>query len=260
MPADCGNLGCTKFDTDTVWGGSGRDRIDYSSRADNLTIAIDGSGKSGGFMESDDLHQMEDVVGGSGDDLIYGNDVPNSLNGGDGDDAISGRKGNDYLSGDEGNDHWLEGGPANDFVVGGAGNDRLMAVGGSDSLYGASGRDLVSYEAATSAVVAHIGAGTGGPTGETDTIDKDIEDLEGSSYADRLYGSAAGNRLIGYSGADLLVGNGGADALVGGANADTLKTVGDGVKDQSSCGGAIDVANADTIDTVNADCETVNKG
>ena len=42
-------------------------------------------------------------------------------------------------------------------------------------------------------------------------------------------------------------------------HADTLKTVGDGVKDQSSCGGAIDVANADTIDTVNADCETVNK-
>ena len=259
MPSDCGNLGCTKFDTDTVNGGAGSDRIDYSSRDENLTIAIDGSSKSGGFMENDSLSSIEDAVGGGGDDLIYGNDSPNSLNGREGDDAISGRKGNDYLSGDEGNDHWLEGGADNDFVVGGAGDDRLMAVGGSDSLYGASGRDLVSYEAATTGVVAQIGTGTSGPTGEADTIDKDVEDLEGSSYADKLYGGAAGNRLIGYSGADLLVGNGGADALVGGANADTLKTVGDGVKDQSSCGGAIDVANADTIDTVNADCETVNK-
>src|SRR3954467_2843476 len=51
MPADCGNSGCTKFDTDTVWGGSGSDTIDYSSRDENLTIALDGSQKSGGFME-----------------------------------------------------------------------------------------------------------------------------------------------------------------------------------------------------------------
>ena len=111
IPADCGNLGCTKFDTDTVNGGSGADRIDYSSRADSLTIAIDGSSKSGGFMENDSLSSIEDAVGGGGNDLIYGNDSPNSLNGREGDDAISGRKGNDYLSGDEGNDHWLEGAP-----------------------------------------------------------------------------------------------------------------------------------------------------
>ena len=124
--------------------------------------------KSGGFMENDSLSSIEDAVGGGGNDLIYGNDGPNSLNGREGDDAISGRKGNDYLSGDEGNDHWLEGGADNDFVVGGAGDDRLMAVGGSDSLYGASGRDLVSYEAATTGVVAQIGTGTSGPTGEAD--------------------------------------------------------------------------------------------
>jgi Ca2+-binding RTX toxin-like protein len=259
MPSDCGNLGCNKFDTDTVWGGEGSDRIDYSPRADKLTIAIDGSGKSGGYMENDDLHQMEDAVGGSGDDLIYGNDDPNSLNGGGGDDAIVARKGNDYVNGDEGNDHWLQGGAGNDFMVGGAGDDRLLAVGGNDSLYGASGRDLVSYEAATTGVVAHIGTGTSGPTGEADKIDKDVEDLEGSYYADKLYGNGAGNRLIGGAKADLLVGNGGADALEGGAGPDTLKTVGDAVKDQSSCGAAIDVADADAIDSVAADCETVNK-
>ena len=75
-PADCGNSGCTKFDTDTVWGGEGSDTIDYSSRDDNLTIALDGSQKSGGFMENDVLHQMENANGGSGNDTIYGNRRP----------------------------------------------------------------------------------------------------------------------------------------------------------------------------------------
>jgi Ca2+-binding RTX toxin-like protein len=73
MPADWRQHGCTKFDTDTVWGGEGSDTIDYSSRDDNLTIALDGSQKSGGFMENDDLHQMENANGGSGNDTIYGN-------------------------------------------------------------------------------------------------------------------------------------------------------------------------------------------
>ena len=38
----CGNLGRTKFDTDTVFGGPGSDTIDYSSRSDNVMIALDG--------------------------------------------------------------------------------------------------------------------------------------------------------------------------------------------------------------------------
>ena len=68
MPAECGNCGCTEFDTDPVYGGAGADRIDYSSRADALTIALDGSAKSGGFMENDGLASMENAVGGAGDD------------------------------------------------------------------------------------------------------------------------------------------------------------------------------------------------
>jgi Ca2+-binding RTX toxin-like protein len=257
MP-DCGNLGCTKFDTDAVNGGSGDDRIDYSSRSENLTIAIDGSTKSGGFMENDTLSAIESAVGGAGNDTIYGNDAANSLAGGNGADGIVGRGGNDYLAGHEGND-FLEGGPGTNYVAAGADNDTLVGVGGSDILEGASGRDLVTYLGATTGVIARIGTGTSGPVGEADQIRSDVEDLEGSIHADKLYGNGAANRLIGKARSDVLVGNGGVDNQEGGAGADTLNTAGDGNQDKSSCGSESDVANADKIDVVNADCETVNK-
>jgi Ca2+-binding RTX toxin-like protein len=258
MPSDCGNSGCTKFDTDTVWGGAGSDTIDYSSRGDNLTIAIDGSRKSGGFMENDDLHQMENANGGAGIDYIYGNDASNSLTGGPGGDGITGYKGNDYLAGHTGND-FLEGDAGNDYIVGGEDNDVMRAFGGSDYLYGASGRDRVSYDDATSGVTAYIGMGTSGPAGEADKIDGDVEDLEGSPYADTLHGSNGQNLLMGDGRADVLVGHAGTDTLQGGAGPDTLKTVGDATKDNSACGSEVDVAKADQIDSVAADCETVNK-
>jgi Ca2+-binding RTX toxin-like protein len=258
MPDDCGNSGCTKFDTDTVWGGDGSDTIDYSSRDENLTIAIDGSQKSGGFMENDDLHQMENANGGSGNDTIYGNDDPNSLMGGPGTDGIVGHKGNDYLSGGPDND-FLDGDAGNDYVVGGEDNDILEAAVGDDDLYGASGRDRVSYDDAGAGVTAHLGTSGNGVNGEDDTIGSDVEDLEGSSYADKLYGNGWGNVLTGDGQADVLVGKGGADTEQGGPGPDTLNTAGDGTKDTSACGNGVDVATADQIDSVGGDCETVNK-
>lgn len=259
IPADCGNAGCTKFDTDTVDGGQGSDTVDYSSRSDNLTIAIDGSSKSGGFMENDTLTAMESVAGGSGDDTIRGNAEPNSLIGGPGNDGIEGFGGNDYIAGWSGNDVLLGEGD-NDYVAGGDDNDMLIGLDGSDTLSGGNGRDRVSYWGAQSMVVAHIGTGTSGPGGEWDKIDGDVEELEGSDYGDQLYGNDANNTLIGHTGKDMLVGNGGVDTLEGDKGADKLYTNGDGVKDHSICGdNAKDEANADKIDLVDKDCEIVNK-
>jgi len=259
MPDDCGNQGCTAFDTDTVDGGSGNDTVDYSSRSDNLTIAIDGSRKSGGFMENDTLTSIENANGGSGDDTLYGNAAANSLLGGPGTDGMVGGKGNDYLSGGPGND-FLEGDEGNDFVSGGEDADTLLAAGGNDALYGGSGTDLVTYYGASAGVVAAIGTGTSGPAGEQDTIGSDVENLEGSGYKDKLTGSSGANLLIGDGGNDTLVGNGGSDALQGGNGADTLNTNGDALKDNSSCGAGADTANADKVDVVAGDCETVHKG
>jgi Ca2+-binding RTX toxin-like protein len=257
-PTDCGNLPCTKFDTDVLDGGPGSyDAIDYSQRSDNGTIALDGSQRSGGFMENDTLIDFENAVGGGGDDTIYGNDAANSLNGGPGADGIAGRGGNDYVAGDEGPDY-LDGGQGNDWITGGEGNDRLEAAGGNDKLYGGPGTDTAAYDNATAGVIAHLGTGTSGQAGEADTIDSDVENLEGSPYNDQLYGNSGPNKLLGDNGSDLLVGGGGADNLQGGSGPDTLNTSGDGLKDNSSCGAGTDIANADKLDAIAPDCETVH--
>jgi Ca2+-binding RTX toxin-like protein len=145
-------------------------------------------------------------------------------------------------------------------VVGGDDNDVITGVGGNDSLYGAAGRDRVTYDGAATGVVARIGVGTSGPVGESDVIAGDVEDLDGSIHADRLYGNAATNNLNGYGGKDLLAGGSGPDTLQGGTGPDTLNTKGDGFADQSSCGTGSDIAHADLADNVNADCELADKG
>ena len=62
------------------------------------------------------------AVGGSGDDLIFGNAGNNHLDGTGGHDALVGGDGNDQLAGDAGRDLLL-GGPGNDGLEGGDGND-----------------------------------------------------------------------------------------------------------------------------------------
>jgi Ca2+-binding RTX toxin-like protein len=131
--------------------------------------------------------------------------------------------------------------------------------GGNDTLYGGPGKDSVSYWGATSGVTAHIGTGTSGQAGEADGIKSDVEDLQGSSYDDKLYGNGGQNHLSGLAGKDTLVGNGAADFLEGNEGADTLSSNGDSAKDKSACGAGGDTANADATDSVAADCETVHK-
>jgi Ca2+-binding RTX toxin-like protein len=108
-------------------------------------------------------------------------------------------------------------------------------------------------------VTAHIGTGTSGQAGEADAIKSDVEDLQGSSYDDKLYGNGGQNHLSGLAGKDTLVGNGAADFLEGNEGTDILNSNGDGAKDKSACGAGGDTANADATDSVAADCETVHK-
>jgi Ca2+-binding RTX toxin-like protein len=220
-------------------------------------IVLDGTTKSGGAGESDTLTSIEDANGGSGADVIFGTGVANSLHGGSGTDWIEGRAGNDSLGGDSGRDT-LFGGADNDYLSGGADDDSLRATGGSDTLSGGDGRDAVSYADAPSKVVATIG-GTGGPSGETDKIEADVEDLEGSNFDDWLIGSDAGNTLTGRQGNDLLIGKGGLDVLKGDEGADALNSDGDGLQDHTVCGADGDQAKADKVDLVDADCEIVSR-
>lgn len=89
--------------------------------------------------------------------------------------------------------------------------------------------------------------------------------LLGGPGADRLTGGPAADQLSGDDGDDTLAGAGGNDALVGGlgvdelagdAGDDDLRTR-DGIQDLVRCGAGSDTVDADTLDEVDADCESV---
>ncbi|WP_177408890.1 immunoglobulin-like domain-containing protein, partial [Pseudomonas sp. R9(2017)] len=76
-------------------------------------------------------------------DLSRTNDGADTLMGGGGNDIIFGQGGNDYLDGGKGNDILL-GGTGNDTLLGGEGNDLLFGGAGNDTLIGGKGNDILS--------------------------------------------------------------------------------------------------------------------
>ena len=111
----------------TIWDGNGNDTLDVSGFNGNQTINL-GAGQFSSVgnktaTEGTELNNnvaiaygatIENAVGGSGNDKIYGNAVANKLTGG---------AGNDYLSAGDGNDT-LTGGVFIDSLVGGTGARR----------------------------------------------------------------------------------------------------------------------------------------
>ncbi|HEX5377227.1 MAG TPA: choice-of-anchor L domain-containing protein [Phenylobacterium sp.] len=140
-----------------------------------------------------------------------------SLTGGAGADALTGGATDDVLSGLAGNDT-LQGGGGNDVLEGGAGNDVLN---------GGAGVDTASYAGATAGVTVSLAVTKAQDTGGAgkDTL-SNLENLQGSGFADRLTGDAKANLLEGGAGNDTLVGGDGSDGLSGGAGADRFLFVG----------------------------------
>jgi Putative metal-binding motif/RTX calcium-binding nonapeptide repeat (4 copies) len=118
--------------SDELLGGTDFDNAFYSTSA-NLTLSLDGVRDDGDRAagEADLLDSIESLQGGSGDDIITGNDGLNDLTGGEGSDRIDGRGGFDRLIGD------FEG-----FATGG--NDTIFARDGlADTVDCAGGADIL---------------------------------------------------------------------------------------------------------------------
>jgi len=106
---------------DILDGGDGRDTVSYLARTEPVTVNLGQGSPAGQAGERDRLFGVEDVLGGSGDDVLIGNGAGNLLSGGAGDDHIDGAAGDDVV----------DGGPGLDAVHGGPGDDRIATGGES---------------------------------------------------------------------------------------------------------------------------------
>lgn len=268
---------------DAFIGGDGLDKVDYSGRTAAVRVTLDAVltdpdpsnwasyTKSGHFsvdmdgepldpamdMDAEDDkmgEDVEDIVGGAGNDYLTGNTLPNKIVGGAGNDNISGGpvktnscknpaamssdppKNVDVLDGGEGDDTFnmdttfgLMGTEDSDCgvtVIGGAGVDTVdysaRTVDTQIALDGKASSGKVADAAAPPAsglllALTNINDGTGS------TLKTDIEKAIGSKTAkNRMIGSPSDNTLTGGDVADYIDGQAGNDTIKGGDGPDTL--------------------------------------
>ncbi len=184
-------------DNDKIYGGEGADTVDYSGETGGVTVSLT-KGATQGFAQGgnvgyDNLFEIENIIGGSGGDLITGNDDVNILDGGAGDDTIIGGKGNDTIRG-------------------GAGSSDTLDYS-KESLTGATGIS-VDLNNKTTAQTIHVDYG--------DDLISGIENIIGSDKTDTLIGDEKNNILKGGADKDNISGGAGNDTLYGGTGDDTF--------------------------------------
>lgn len=179
-------------------GASGDDTVKYSSATQSITVNLASGRASGAEIGDDRLSNIENVIGGTGDDTIIGNSK------------------NNYLVGDDGNDT-LDGGKGVDTMVGGAGNDSYVVDKAGDIITEEAneGTDSVSSK------VSYV-------------LDDNIENLTllGSKGISAT-GNELDNLIVGNRGKNIIIGGDGDDTLTGGLGADTFKW---GLSDGGSAG------------------------
>jgi Ca2+-binding RTX toxin-like protein len=210
----CGGAG-----SDELFGGGGSDRLDGQSGSDFLAGAGGNDLMVGG-------KGARDLVLFRGGPKAVAVDLATGTARGWGSDRI---KGVEDVSGTGHNDELIGDGHRN-FLFGQAGDDRLEALGandflfggtGDDSLVGGDGFDAADYTLSNAGVVVHLGDGTG--TGEGQDKLAGIEDVWGSTHADRLTGNQGDNHLYGWDGSDLIEGRSGDDLIVPGVGNDAVE-------------------------------------
>lgn len=171
---------------------------------------------------------IENLLAGSGNDLIFGNMVANNISGNNGSDTIWAAGGNDTVSGGAGADE-MGGGGGDDRLWGGDGNDTLWGGRGNDILGGDAGNDSMGANADNDTLYGGTGDDTLLGGGGRDLIfgDDDNDSLSGSWGRDTINGGAGNDFLGGDEGADELYGGSGNDTLGGGLADDALYGGGD---------------------------------
>lgn len=221
---------------DTLDGGDGRDTADYSDKAAEVSVTLASATQVdvtvGGSVE-DTLANIENVIGGSGNDTITGDGNNNVLRGGLGIDILNGAGGVDTADFSDRSETVrvnlggatpvtaFVGGVAEDQLVnfenliGGSAGDKLTGNGVANILSGGAGKDALAGRGGNDTLLG--GGGNDSLAGE---VGKDR--LDGGTGNDLLVGGDGVDRLIGGSGADILRGGRNRDILTGGADRDVF--------------------------------------
>ena len=175
----------------------------------------DDSGSGGGSGGAGPLtSQGDDIVNGNdgpesimalgGNDIVYGNVGDDTIGGSAGDDQVYGNRGVDEVYGNQGDD-LVFGGQAGDLVFGGQNVDQVYGNLCDDQVYGNKGQDDIF----------------GG---------QDNDDIFGGQDGDLIYGNRGDDRIYGNLGEDTLYGGEGVDefAFMSGDGQDTAADFSDG--------------------------------
>jgi Ca2+-binding RTX toxin-like protein len=159
-------------------GNTGNDTIDYSLYISGVNVDLDAGNATGlalgGIVQSAGLSTIENVIGGSGNDTLSGDENVNTIVGNAGNDTIDARA----------NDDTIVGGLGDDDITGGAGTDTLDETNNYANPYALvanTGDMTIDLETGTS-----NGADIG-----TDTITCDIENVTTAGGNDSLTGVQA---------------------------------------------------------------------
>ncbi|WP_375206281.1 M10 family metallopeptidase C-terminal domain-containing protein [Hyphococcus sp.] len=240
---------------ETIWDTGGRDEIRYEGASDaridlqaaTLDYSPTGggaisfvSGIWGGYTIANGV-EIEKATGGSGNDVLLGNDGVNWLRGNDGDDILMGRGGGDKLigglgfdtasymdseegvkiltgvwnpfgSGDADGDVFvsieaIQGSNHDDFLRAGFKIEQVHGMGGDDTLRGTGGDETFF----------------GGDDNDDIRAGSGEDYLDGEAGDDTLFGGNKDDTLLGGEGDDYLNGGGAKDVINGGAGNDKMR-------------------------------------
>lgn len=219
-----------QFNTDTALGSdsitdsSGIDRLSFAGNTSSVKVNLGSTAaqavNANLTLTLPSASSLENLYGGSGDDMLTGSSLANVLDGGAGNDSLFGGEGADTLYGRAGNDA-LDGGNGNDTYA-----FNTNSFLGSDNVTDSDGIDRLYFVGSTNDVIVDLGSAAAQAVNTNLTLmltsASAIENVYGGSGNDAITGNALANVLDGGAGNDSLFGGDGNDALHGQAGDDTL--------------------------------------
>jgi len=188
--------------TDDLFGGGGSDTADYSDHKQAVRVCLDGQRDNGTPGENDLVAiDIENILGGPGNDTLIGNDGENFIDGGLGADDIIGRRGTDTVS----------------YARYGSNQPIVVTLDGkiNDGLFTGN---FCEYDNVHTDIEVVIG-GEGDDRISAGAVFKTVI-LVGNGGNDTLRGGRGDDEIDGGEGADSLTGGAGADVFINQSDSD----------------------------------------